>query len=57
MREPLRLTGLDHWLTAEPDPHPDEYYDEVEDCCPTCGGSGNLEDGSVCPDCDGTGEA
>jgi DnaJ-class molecular chaperone len=28
--------------------------DTAEDLCPTCGGSGRVDDGS-CPDCRGTG--
>lgn len=27
----------------------------AEDLCETCGGSGKLDDGKACPECEGTG--
>jgi hypothetical protein len=49
-------------MAERDDPHPDPNSDAVEpgtpgageDVCRWCGGSGRF-DGSVCPECDGTG--
>jgi DnaJ-class molecular chaperone len=66
------MRGYDRWkLRSDLDDRVDEFEDSVRDffdLCPTCGGSGMIQELSdelgyyagkpaACPDCDGTGDA
>jgi RecJ-like exonuclease len=47
-------------MTPDPDMKPGDEAEPGtpgagEDLCETCGGSGKLDDGKTCPECEGTG--
>lgn len=61
MRQPAPAVAGSARMTPEPDLNPgDEVAPGTEQSgeavCPTCSGSGRLDDDAPCPDCGGTGK-